>query len=61
MMRRRPLLRQDGIFDTDRAAKGYAALETVLETAKLQVRRVFDVLVELMRKPVLPFLDTSDP
>jgi transposase len=48
-------------FRSEWAAKGYAALETVLETAKLQGRRVFDVLVELMGKPVLPFLDTSDP
>ncbi len=48
-------------FRSEWAAKGYAALETVLETAKLQGRRVFDVLVELMGKPVLPYLDTSDP
>ena len=46
-------------FRSEGAAKGYAALETVLETAKLQGRRVFDVLVRLMGKPVLHFLDTS--
>ena len=47
-------------FRSEWAAKGYAALETVLETAKLQGRRVFDVLVELMGKPVLHYLDTSN-
>jgi transposase len=46
-------------FRSEWAAKGYAALETVLETAKLQGRRVFDVLVELMGKPVLHYLDIS--
>ena len=46
-------------FRSEWGAKGYAALETVLETAKLQGRRVFEVLVELMGKPVLHFLDTS--
>jgi len=48
-------------FRSEWGAKAYAALETVLETAKLKGHRVFDVLVELMGKPVLPFLDTSDP
>jgi transposase len=48
-------------FRSEWAAKGYAALETVLETARLQGRRVFEVLVELMGKPVLPFLDTPNP
>jgi transposase len=46
-------------FRSEWGAKAYAALETVLETGKLQGRRVFDVLVELMGKPVLHFLDTS--
>ena len=43
------------------AAKGYAALASVLDTAELQGRRVFETLVELMGTPVLPYLDTSDP
>ena len=47
-------------FRSEWAAKGYAALETVLETAKLQGRRVFEVLVELMGKPVLYYLGTSN-
>jgi transposase len=48
-------------FRSEWGAKAYAALATVIATAKLQGRQVFDVLVELMGKPVLPFLDTSDP
>jgi transposase len=48
-------------FRSEWAAKGYAALASVLETAQLQGQKVFDALVELMGKPVLPFLDTSDP
>src|SRR4029450_9546046 len=34
-------------------AHAYAALATVIETAKLQGRQVFDTLVELMGAPVL--------
>jgi transposase len=48
-------------FRSEWGAKGYAALETVLETAKSQGGCLFDVLVELMGKPVLPYLDTSKP
>ncbi len=48
-------------FRSEWGAKAYAALATVLATARLQGRQVFEVLVELMGKPVLPFLDTSDP
>ena len=48
-------------FRSEWAAKGYAALETVIETAKLEGRRAFEVLVELMGKPVLPLLDLPDP
>ena len=46
-------------FRSEWGAKAYAALETVLETAKLQGRSLFEVLVEMMGKPVLPYLDTS--
>ena len=42
-------------------AQGYAALATVLATAKLHGHGLFDTLVELMGIPVLPFFDTSDP
>lgn len=48
-------------FRSEWGAKAYAALETVIETGKLKGRRAFEVLVGLMGKPVLPFLDTSDP
>jgi transposase len=48
-------------FRSEWGASDYAALETVIETGKLLGRRLFDVLVELMGTPVLPFLDTSDP
>jgi len=37
-------------------AQAYAALATVLETAKLHNRNVFDTLVSLMGPPVLPFV-----
>ena len=47
-------------FRSEWAAKAYAALETVSETGKLQGRRTFQILVELMGKPVLHFLDTSN-
>jgi len=47
-------------FRAEWAAKAYAALETVIETGKLQGRRTFQILVELMGKPVLHFLDTSN-
>jgi transposase len=48
-------------FRSEWGAKAYAALETVIETGKLKGRRAFEVLVGLMGKPVLPFLDTSEP
>lgn len=47
-------------FRSEWAAKAYAALETVIETGKLQGRRTFQILVEIMGKPVLHFLDTSN-
>jgi transposase len=47
-------------FRSEWAAKAYAALETVIETGKLQGHRTFQILVELMGKPVLHFLDTSN-
>ena len=46
-------------FRSERGAQGYAALATVLETAKLQGHNLFDTLVELMGQPVLHYLDTS--
>jgi transposase len=46
-------------FRSERGAQGYAALATVLETAKLQGRNLFDTLVELLSQPVLHHLNTS--
>jgi transposase len=43
-------------FRSEWGAHAYAALATVIETAKLQNRNVFDSLVHLMGPPVLPFL-----
>lgn len=43
-------------FRSEWGAHAYAALATVIETAKLQNRNVFDTLVNLMGPPVLPFL-----
>jgi transposase len=42
-------------------AHAYAALATVIETAKLQGRQVFETLIELMGAPVLHFLAPQDP
>jgi transposase len=43
-------------FRSEWGAHAYAALATVIETAKLQKRNVFDTLVSLMGPPVLPFV-----
>jgi len=48
-------------FRSEWAATAYAALETVIDTAKLKGRKAFEALVELMGIPVLPFLDTPAP
>ena len=39
----------------------YAALATVIETAKLRQHNVFDTLANLMGPPVLPFLVSQNP
>lgn len=48
-------------FRSEWGAHTYAALATVLETAKLQNRNVFDTLVSLMGPPVFPFLAPQTP
>jgi transposase len=49
-----------GSFRSDWGAQGYAALATVLNTAKRNGQSAFHKLVLLMGKPVLPFyLDAS--
>jgi len=45
-----------GSFHSDWGAQGYAALATVLNTAKRNGQNVFQKLVQLMGTPVLPFL-----
>ncbi len=46
-------------FRAEWGAHAYAALATVIETAKLHKRSVFDTLVSLMGPPVLPFLTSQ--
>jgi transposase len=48
-------------FRSEWGAHAYAALATVLETAKLHHRNVFDTLVNLMGPPVLPFVAPQNP
>jgi transposase len=40
-------------------AQAYAALASVIDTAKLHAQNVFETLVQLMGKPVLPYLPAS--
>jgi hypothetical protein len=46
-----------GSFRSDWGAQGYAALATVLNTAKRHEQSTFQKLVALMGQPVLPFLE----
>jgi len=48
-----------GSFRSEWGAQGYAALATVLNTAKRHGQNPFPKLVRLMGLPVLPFLDTT--
>ena len=48
-------------FRSEWGAQTYAALATVIETAKLHHHNVFDTLVSLMGPPVLPFLAPENP
>jgi transposase len=48
-------------FRSEWGAHTYAALATVIATAKLHHRNVFDTLVSLMGPPVLPFLAPENP
>ena len=45
-----------GGFRSNWGAQAYAALASVIDTAKLQNQSVFETLVNLMGNPVLPFL-----
>jgi transposase len=48
-------------FRSEWGAHTYAALATIIETAKLRGNRVFDALLDLMGPPVLPFLPPRNP
>jgi transposase len=48
-------------FRSQWGAHAYAALATIIETAKLHGRNVFDTLVPLMGAPVLPLVAPQDP
>lgn len=48
-------------FRSEWGAQTYAALATVIETAKFHHLNVFDTLVSLMGPPVLPFLAPENP
>ena len=49
-----------GSFRSDWGAQTYAALATVLNTAKRNGENAFQKLVQLMRSPILPFLLQPD-
>jgi transposase len=48
-------------FRSEWGAHAYAALQTIIATARLNGQRVFDELVKLCGTPVLHFLTTQDP
>ncbi len=48
-------------FRSEWGAHAYAALATIIETAKLQGHSVFDALLALMGPPVLPYLAPQNP
>ena len=48
-----------GSFRSDWGAQGYAALVTVLNTAKRNGQSAFQKLLQLTGKPVLPFLNRA--
>ena len=48
-------------FRSEWGAKAYAALQTILATAKQKGEQAFQALVNLMGKPVLPFLEAPSP
>jgi transposase len=48
-------------FRSEWGARAYAALQTVIATAKHKGEDVFQALVNLMGTPVLPFLENSSP
>ena len=48
-------------FRSEWGAKAYAALQTLIATAKQKGEQTFQTLVKLMGIPILPFLEASSP
>ena len=48
-------------FRSEWGAKTYAALQTLIATAKQKGEQIFHTLVTLMGTPILPFLEASSP
>lgn len=48
-------------FRSEWGAKTYAALQTIIATARRKGEQAFQILVALMGKPLLPFLQDSSP
>jgi len=48
-------------FRSEWGPKAYAALQTIIATAKRKGEDVFSSLVKLMGTPVIPFLEYSGP
>jgi transposase len=48
-------------FRSEWGAQGYAALQSIIATAKLKGQDVFTTLVELMGAPLLPYLESATP
>jgi hypothetical protein len=46
-------------FRSDWVAKAYTDLPSVIATSKIKGQRVFQVLVDLMGRPVLQFLEPT--
>jgi transposase len=48
-------------FRSEWGAKAYAALQSVIATARLKGENIFDALVKLMGKPVDRYLQPANP
>ena len=48
-------------FRSEWGAKAYAALQTILATAKQKGEQAFQTLASLLRTPVLHFIEASSP
>ncbi len=48
-------------FRSEWGAKAYAALQSVIATARLKGENIFDALVKLMGKPIEQYLQPSSP